>query len=76
MRLRALFDCRGALPKTAKKLTAVVLEIQKILLGVIEPHGRRHFPPTAHRLILARDLKHQWAEYKRARMNGPDYPHL
>uniref|UniRef100_A0A183CP38 BHLH domain-containing protein n=1 Tax=Globodera pallida TaxID=36090 RepID=A0A183CP38_GLOPA len=48
-RLLQLFNCTDPLPGTANStlnLRATVLEIQAIMLGIVEPHGRFRFDIT------------------------------
>uniref|UniRef100_A0A914HCB9 Phage metallopeptidase domain-containing protein n=1 Tax=Globodera rostochiensis TaxID=31243 RepID=A0A914HCB9_GLORO len=65
-RLLQLFNRTDPLPGTANstsELRAIVLEIQAIMLGIVEPHGRRYFPTDEQRVIYAYSLRHCWAEW-------------
>uniref|UniRef100_A0A183BQN8 SprT-like domain-containing protein n=1 Tax=Globodera pallida TaxID=36090 RepID=A0A183BQN8_GLOPA len=65
-RLFELFNRTGPLPGKGNcnlDLRTVVLEIQAIMLGIIEPHGRRRFPNNAQRVIYDYTLANCWAEW-------------
>ncbi|KAL3108767.1 hypothetical protein niasHT_019254 [Heterodera trifolii] len=62
-RLVELYNRKGPLPKTKGQIRIFVLEVQTILLGILEPDGRKLFPPENQRTIIDHKGTQAWAEY-------------
>ncbi|KAL3108764.1 hypothetical protein niasHT_019251 [Heterodera trifolii] len=62
-RLVELYNRKGPLPKTKGQIRIFVLEVQTILLGILEPDGRKLFPSENQRTIIDHKGTQAWAEY-------------